>query len=257
MRLLFDFDGVLMNSCHEASLAAYRAVTAEPVTRLEDLPEGCLRLFERNRHFFVPAGEALPLMRWCLSKLNGPHDAMLTPDEWQRVKDLETLSTGERSRLFFKSRQAIVDYDREAWLPLSQPYQPIWDAIKPVADQIIILTNKNRTAVLDLTEYWKLPVRPENIFAADGGASKTDNLAVILQREQRGDWMFIDDQLTNLLKISEFISQPLQSAEYNRFDLALAGWGYCDDNMRSASQRMSFPVLTQEEVIKLATRDLD
>lgn len=251
MRFLFDFDGVLMNSCQEAALTAYRAVTEERVTRLSDLPAGCLRLFERNRHFFVPAGEALPLMRWCISKLDFSHDAMLTSQEWEEVKAREVISVGERGRMFFAARNEIVAHDKAAWLPLSQPYQPIWDALKPVADGVLILTNKNRSAVLDLTEFWSLPVLPENIFAADGGMSKTDNLAKILDREKDRKWTFIDDQLTNLLKIHDFISQEAQRPNYDKFELVLAGWGYCDDNMKIATMGAGFRVLTQQEVINL------
>ena len=256
MRFLFDFDGVLMNSCREAALTAYRAVTGQPVTRLEDLPAGCIRLFEKNRHNFVPAGEALPLMRWCIAQLSNTHDAMISPDEWERTKDLEDLSVGERGRLFFKARQEIVDHDKQAWLPLSKPYQPIWDSLKPIADELFILTNKNRTAVLDLTEFWGLPVPPENIYAADGGVSKTDNLGVILDREDRGEWLFIDDQLTNLIKIQKFVSQPEQSAKYVSFELALAGWGFCDDTMREATRGAGIPVVAQHDIISLSAQKI-
>jgi beta-phosphoglucomutase-like phosphatase (HAD superfamily) len=59
--LIFDFDGVLINSLDEVTLTAYNAVTGKQVTSLADLPTALVGLFQHNKtaSMFNPSG-----MRW-------------------------------------------------------------------------------------------------------------------------------------------------------------------------------------------------
>ena len=64
--LIFDFDGVLMNSLHEITVTAFNAVTGRLVTSLSDIRPGIAQSFERNRYHVQAIGDTLSLMRWCI-----------------------------------------------------------------------------------------------------------------------------------------------------------------------------------------------
>ncbi len=64
--LIFDFDGVLINSLDEVTLTVYNTTTAKRVTSLADLPEALVGLFQRNRYHVQPIGDAILLMGWCV-----------------------------------------------------------------------------------------------------------------------------------------------------------------------------------------------
>jgi hypothetical protein len=63
---IFDFDGVLIDSLDEVTLAAYNAETDTFATSLNQLEPDLIRLFKRNRFHVQPIGDALPLMSWCV-----------------------------------------------------------------------------------------------------------------------------------------------------------------------------------------------
>ena len=60
--LIFDFDGVLVNSLDEVVLTAYNAATDSLVTSLEQVPADLEQLFKRNRFHVQPIGDAIGLM---------------------------------------------------------------------------------------------------------------------------------------------------------------------------------------------------
>jgi hypothetical protein len=64
--LIFDFDGVLMNSMDEVALTAYNAVTGGLVTFMAKTPSFAVEMFRINRFRVQQIGDAIPLMKWCL-----------------------------------------------------------------------------------------------------------------------------------------------------------------------------------------------
>ena len=64
--LIFDFDGVLINSVDEVVLTTYNATSANLHTSLTDLPAELVSLFKCNRFHVQPIGDAILMMQWCL-----------------------------------------------------------------------------------------------------------------------------------------------------------------------------------------------
>lgn len=52
--LIFDFDGVLIDSLDEVILTVYNTATGQQVTRLTDLAQPLVELFRRNRFHVQP-----------------------------------------------------------------------------------------------------------------------------------------------------------------------------------------------------------
>ena len=136
--LIFDFDGVLMDSLDEIVLSAYNAVNGCLLDSLQNIPENIITRFKQNRHLFQPIGDALPLMAWCIEQSNDPTADILTRREFaRRVKNTpEPLL--QRSTYFFTTRNRLIKEHYQRWLALNRPYYPLWDAsINYGADKII------------------------------------------------------------------------------------------------------------------------
>ena len=66
--ILFDFDGVLIDSLNEVALTAYNAATENLFTSLSEIPGAAVALFKRNRFHVQQIGDAITLMNWCIER---------------------------------------------------------------------------------------------------------------------------------------------------------------------------------------------
>ena len=81
--LIFDFDGVLINSLDEVTLTAYNAVTGKQVTSPADLPAALVGLFQPNRFHVQAIGDAILLMNWCLNNYRNKSEQILKSHEYE------------------------------------------------------------------------------------------------------------------------------------------------------------------------------
>ncbi len=244
--LIFDFDGVLMNSMDEIVVTAYNAVTGKMVISLEELPDTLPWLFRRNRFHIQPIGDALPLMDWCRKNVQREPNKILSNQEYASIIQDAVQPVVYRTNRFFTVRGRFVKKDREAWLSLHSPNQPTWDElIRGGGDRVVILTNKNKKAVVELCLHFSLMVEPDNIYPGDEGATKTDNLKQIFNRFGKGPHTFIDDSVKNLRELDSAINH-----KETLLKLILASWGYVGPSDESTARRMGFPIFTQKDLLK-------
>ena len=159
--LVFDFDGVLVDSVREAAVTGYNALSGETATRLDDLPPGLFRIFRQNRPVIRSAPELFTLMGWCLDHCEREPEARLTREAFEDLLAQASVSSDDRAARFFEARERFMDADREAWLALNAPFQPLWDRVRlRGGDGPVILTNKNRDAALAICRHFGLAARP-------------------------------------------------------------------------------------------------
>lgn len=243
--LIFDFDGVLLNSLDEVVVNAYNAVTGKLITSLEELPGDLVDLFKRNRFHFQPAGDAIPLMNWCLENYQKTPGRILTQTEYQEVFQSSDVPLIDRTNKFFSTRRLFIEKNKEIWLSLNAPYQPVWDElIKRGSERVVILTNKNRKATHSLCHHFSLKVLKENIYSGDNGATKIENLNKILKRFNSPKYYFIDDSLKNLRELDLHFNKNKEL-----LTLLFASWGYNGPEDKAMAQAYGYSVLKQEEFI--------
>jgi len=250
--LIFDFDGILLNSVYEAGMNAYNTVTDSTATAFSELPPGCLESFVVNRFHFRPAGDSLPLMEWCLSHGLKTPERILLEAEYAELLRNETRPLKERTIRFFEKRKVVMAKDPVAWAETNKPYQPIWSALqKAGAHRVVILTNKNIQAVLELARYFGLNLEQKNIYTGDDGTTKIENLQAIHTRFKKDRYLFVDDSLGNLKELEhEFSSAPF------RLELALGAWGYLGPDDRNTAVNIGYRVLEQQDLIDLLEKEL-
>ncbi|MEW6673348.1 MAG: hypothetical protein AB1427_16725 [Thermodesulfobacteriota bacterium] len=242
---IYDFDGVLLNSLDEVAVSAFNAVTGKMVKTIEELPDGLVRLFKRNRFHFQPAGDVLPLMQWSLDTYLDQPGKLLTRDEFSIIIDNTIEPLINRTKRFYAARNRFAEQDSRRWLSLNRPFQPIWDAlIARGGEHVILLTNKNRRAVFTQCRHFGLDVSEKNIYAGDDGATKTSNLDAIFRRFDARPICFIDDSLRNLQDLNAHFNRPLQ-----RLSLFLAVWGFIGPDDIETARAAGIPVLSQKDLL--------
>src|SRR5262245_42577339 len=140
--LIFDFDGVLVDSLDEACLTAYNAATNQLKTTTQQLPQGYVTLFKSYRYHVLPAGDFIPFAGWCLA--NADNSAItLSREEYRRVVlQPESTALKERTARFYAARASLVELDKSHWLAMNSPYEPLWSVLKKKDPaSIVILTN--------------------------------------------------------------------------------------------------------------------
>ena len=249
--LIFDFDGVLINSLDEVTLTAYNAVTGKQVTSLADLPTALVGLFQHSRFHVQAIGDAMLLMKWCLNNYRNKSKRILNPHEYEALISDATDSINDRTRRIYETRSQFIASDPECWLALHRPYQPLWDELIQRQKYVfVILTNKNRDATLRLCQHFGLGIDAVDVYSGDHGTGKVVNMQQIQKRFSDQRYGFIDDSVKNLREIENSIN-----AENKMIRLLFASWGYTGPRDEKIAQEYGYPVLNQKDLIALLGKD--
>jgi FMN phosphatase YigB (HAD superfamily) len=245
--LIFDFDGVLINSIDEVTLTVYNAATGKLVTDLAALPKALVRLFQRNRFHVQPIGDAILLMNWCVDNYRGAAEKILTRQEFGTIISGTEIEVSQRTHAIYSMRKRFIDQDPSTWMGLHQPYQPIWNELLRYPKQpFVILTNKNRDATLRLCRCFGLNAKETDIYSGDHGVTKVENMKQIQQRFRSDIYYFIDDSVKNLQELDAH----LDSARKNLV-LLFASWGYTGPDDPAIAREAGYAVFKQTDLISL------
>jgi FMN phosphatase YigB (HAD superfamily) len=241
--LIFDYDGVLLDSIREIAVTAYNMLEGTIVTHLNQLPQNALELFLRNRFHVQPIGDAPMLMKWCLEIGASDPDKLLSPAEYDDIIRQVTEPVAARTTRFFETRNRFKTKDIEAWTALNAPVQPLWRIlIDHPTENLVLLTNKNREATIALSNHFGLTISDKNIYSGDNGTTKIENMTRIMQRFKKPTYAFIDDSVKNLREIDEHFNK-----EETTISLIFATWGYTGPDDARTAGGYGYQVVTIDE----------
>ena len=248
--LIFDFDGVLINSLDEVVLTTYNATTDSLFTSLAQVPVDLLQVFKNNRFHVQPIGDAIALMNWCLANRQGDLNKILTRQEYRAIADGPDIVLTDRTNLIYDTRQRFIDRDTKRWLALHQPYQPIWDEIiRRKKCLFVILTNKNHDATLRLCRHFGLQINADDIYSGDYGVTKIENMLRIQECFTKQQFFFIDDSVKNLKELDHHFNRGKKV-----LSLALAAWGCIGAEDARMAPESGYSALQQTDVVRLLDR---
>jgi FMN phosphatase YigB (HAD superfamily) len=248
--LIFDFDGVLMNSVDEVVLTAYNAANVSLFTSVAKVPSAPFEVFKNNRFHVQQIGDAIPLMNWCLENWQFDLKKNLTLEEYRAIVAGADTALIDRTNLIYEARKRFIDTDTTRWLALHHPYRPLWDELlKRRSHPSVILTNKNHDATLRLCRHFGLDIKAGDIYSGDRGVTKIENMLRIRDRFGRQQLSFIDDSVKNLKELDDYFNQ-----EKRQLSLLLAAWGYTGPGDAGIATKSGYVVVNQSEVIELLNR---
>ena len=244
--LIFDFDGVLMDSVREIAVTAYNMLERTIVTRLNQLPQNALESFLRNRFHVQPIGDAPVLLKWCLEIGERDPAKLLSPEEYKEIIDQVEEPVAARTNRFFEARNRFKNIDTKAWIALNAPVQPLWRILIEVPNEnFLLLTNKNREATISLSNHFGLRISNDNVYSGDHGITKIENMTRIMQRFKRSSYTFIDDSVKNLRDLDDHFNRNVKVVS-----LIFAEWGYTGPNDADLARRCGYQSLTIEGFIE-------
>jgi len=243
--LIFDFDGVLIDSLDEVTLTVYNAATGGLRTSLSSLPAGLVQLFKRNRFHVQPIGDGLALMNWCLANYQHEPGKILTSPEYQTIVAGASGALHDRTRLIYEKRSLLIDRDLESWVSLHRPFQPLWSQLIGHPGQaVLILTHKNKAATVQLCRYFGFKIEAKDIYSGDHSVTKVENMQRIQHRFGAQAYFFLDDSVKNLRELSLAFNQKEKVLE-----LLFASWGYTGPEDEVIARSYGYPVFKQADMI--------
>jgi phosphoglycolate phosphatase-like HAD superfamily hydrolase len=244
--LIFDFDGVLINSLDEIVLTAYNAATGSLMTALAEVPLDLVQMFKNNRFHVQTIGDAIVVMNWCLVQWPKDPQKILTRPEYQAMVRGSDVALTDRTNLIYATRKRFIDHDIKRWLALHQTYQPLWDELSRLKNYpFVILTNKNHDATLRLCRHFGLAIDAEDIYSGDNGVTKIENMLQIQKRFGRQPFLFIDDSVKNLQALDRHFNRDKKVLA-----LGLAAWGYLGAGDTRSAPQAGYPVFQQTDVVQ-------
>ncbi|EFJ08909.1 hypothetical protein SELMODRAFT_130886 [Selaginella moellendorffii] len=250
-----DFDGVLCDSCGEASIAGLEAAKQrwpEHFKRVDAQREA--EILERMHTVrpVVETGDDFLLLARVLAKVeNGTSIASHLDEEnilesWtESIKRSFMEEIGEARHkqeledLLGSVRDAWISRDVHGWLKANRFYPGISDAIKFSSSKLFIVTTKEaRFVTMSLKELAGVDFPEENIYGL-GSGPKVEVLKKLQNRaEHQGMTLhFVEDRLSTLLNV-------IDDRVLNNWNLHLASWGYNTPTEREeASKKPRIEVL--------------
>lgn len=245
--IIFDFDGVLIDSLNEVALTAYNAATGSLFTSLSEIPGAPVALFKRNRFHVQQIGDAITLMNWCIENHQFDPTGILSKEEYRTVAAGDSATLNARTDLIFETRNRLINRDQNHWLSLHQPYRPLWNELIKGHDRTyVILTNKNHDATLRLCHHFDLDIDAKDIYSGDRSTTKVENMLQIQNRFGIEYVSFIDDSVKNLKELDLEFNQ-----EKKMLSLLLADWGYTGPDDDRIAREFGYPVFNQTDLILL------
>jgi FMN phosphatase YigB (HAD superfamily) len=246
--LIFDFDGVLIDSLDEVILTVYNTATGQLVRAPADLPPALAGLFRRNRFHVQPIGDGILLMNWCLRNYRREPERILQPREYRQIIEIAAEPVAQRTGQVYETRRKFIEKDPEGWIKLHRPFQPLWKELVGRQNRrgFAIVTNKNRAATERLCRHFGLNLRTNDIYSGDRGISKVENMQKVRQRFAKETFYFLDDSLKNLFELESGLNQ----SEKALIPL-LADWGYTGPEDRKQAFESDIRVLKQADAVAL------
>jgi len=244
--LVFDFDGVLINSLDEVVLTTYSAATDSLVTSPAEVPADLVQMFKNNRFHVQAIGDAIALMNWCLINWRKDLQKILTREEYRTIAQGSDIALADRTNLIYDTRKRFIEKDIGRWFALHQTYQPLWDELTRRQNHpFVILTNKNHDATWRLCRHFGLTIDAKDIYSGDNGVSKIENMLRIQERFGKEAFSFIDDSVKNLNELDLYFN-----TEKKVLTLLLATWGYTGAQDSMMAQEYGYEVLQQTDVVR-------
>ncbi|MFC1585466.1 HAD hydrolase-like protein [Fibrobacterota bacterium] len=226
--LLWDFDGVIVDSVQECLLTAYNAflayqkISSEPITSLNNIPEKHRNAFYRKRGYVRRAGGYLSLTKAIYFNMNIDEYSIFLKIFEEDKSHLERYE-----KTFFKIRDNLRSINPASWYELHGLYQWIrtnWNRLAEKYD-FFIVSNKDRHSISLILKHFELMMKEINIFGNEFSLEKKTIIKHIIKKNNvlPNQVSYVDDNYHHLTDVAEL-----------GIRLFFASWGYGEKPLNSS-----------------------
>ena len=267
---LFDFDGVVCDSCDECTVSAWRTCQLLNVINDNDTDDHPPHwLFDKMREIrpAIEVGWQIPVLLSVFleqssssSSSDSSSTAMSVPeiiqhyevlvDDWLKSK---RLTSEEMIKTFGKVRDDWIKNDMNSWLDINTFYNEISDSITTCQGKTILVTTKQQRFATALVRHAGIDEKAmsnDDIYGLGMYKSKAD---VIVDRMQRGHYEpnnthFFEDRWPTIHKCLK--DERLEGVRFY-----LCSWGYCTvDELKLAEEEPRVEVLDLNQFTRVVNK---
>jgi hypothetical protein len=263
---LFDFDGVVCDSCDECTVSAWRtckllnAITDNEDSSNDTPPKW---LFDKMREIrpAIEVGWQIPVLLsvFLEQKANETpnNPSLAVPEIIQNYESLvedwlqmHKLEEHNMIQTFGQVRDDWIENDLNSWLDINTFYNGISRGISDCQGEPVLVTTKQHRFATALVRHAGIEenvMSDDNIYGLGSYKSKAD---VIFDRMQQGEYEarnthFFEDRWPTLAKC-------LQDDRLESVNLYLCSWGYCtEEELKLAESEPRVQVLKLDEFAKV------
>mmetsp|Transcript_24600 Transcript_24600/g.44179 ORF Transcript_24600/g.44179 Transcript_24600/m.44179 type:complete len:367 (-) Transcript_24600:115-1215(-) len=263
---LFDFDGVVCDSCDECTVSAWRtcqilnAITEDGGSSGDTPPKW---LFEKMREMrpAIEVGWQIPvLLSVFLEQRNNAtpsSPAMAVPEIIQNYETLvenwlqvHNLKEKNMVQTFGEVRDNWIASDLKSWLDINTFYNGISQGITDCQGEVVLVTTKQHrfaTALVRHAGIEEHAMPTDSIYGLGMYKSKSDVIVDRMQKDgyEASNTHFFEDRWPTIAKC-------LKDDRLDRVKFYLCSWGYCtEEELKLAESEPRVTVLKLDEFAKV------
>lgn len=222
--VVFDFDGVIVDSVNECYIVATNAWKL--MGRKNIINERIFRQARPYAHFADNFYAVLTLISQDKKVTEKAIEKILAADD--RYKEFH--------KIFFQERERMKKQGMEEWLKLHSAYPGIVDAIKELSAKynIFIASAKDKLSIMHLLQSFGLDIDEAHIISKEFTTNKAEQLKHLSAKTKIPieKMLFIEDYLDNALLVRTTGAK-----------IALVSWGYSTLEQLEKAKKEGVPII--------------
>ncbi len=233
--LVFDLDGVIIDSVYECYITALKAFN-----RMGEVLEDTPGVWEESRkaRVFVKIAEDYYLVLKAIKEKLLDFDKITQEEFNQKNKEFLGNKGAEFKELFYQIRGDMQKENLDAWIKLHKLYPGVKQILEQLSNKykIVISTTKDKKSISAFRDC--LGIKCHDALDKDMGKDKRIHIRTILEKYKvkPEEVLFIDDILEHILKVKE-----------TGVNIIMASWGYSNRQQREEAREKGISILDSIE----------
>ena len=238
-----DFDGVVMDTVHDVFITCQQLLEE----RGEKLEDSAKNSFIKGRNFLRTGKYLYALTE--LTKKAVDFDK-ITQEEFDDFVKLHEVESKKFSDDFFAARKKLQDENFDKWLSRNKLYDGIKDAIEKLSKRfhLTVTSTKDFNSIATSLERFGINIKKDKIFSKEVSEDKKELIERVAEQfsVKPDEIFFIDDMPKHVEYVREI-----------GVIVALAGWGYNNEEQREEVRQLGIPIIDMPEDIEKEIKRLN
>ena len=234
--IVFDFDGVIVDSVHEAYIVCLKAFErmGGKLNESPSLEEN----FLKARAFVIAAEDFFCILKTIENE--GTNFNQVDQEKFDELKEKYKEGEKEFAKHFYDVRKELQEKDFEQWCQLYSAF-PQAEEIKKIAKKhkTIIGTSKDRNSTFLLLQRMGFDYKKGDITGREMGIEKTEQIQKVREKFslKPEEILFIEDMFESVYKVQQMGVKS-----------ALVSWGYSNEKQKEEAKKLGITIIKELDV---------
>jgi len=237
--IVFDFDGVLINSVAEHYLVSIKAFK-ELDNKVRET-KASRKKFYFLRPFAKKADDFYALLT--MLQEGNPLNETKIPKLRDKILAAREEEAKEFVKLYYENRKKLLQKGFKLWLKLQRPNKKVIEMMRWLSGKypVYIATTRDKETTLKMLKSFDVRIPKNRVFSKEETPNKAEQMKLISKASSAPlkKIIFIEDNFENLVEASKTGIKPV-----------LVEWGYSTIKQRKEARKLGIPVLTKRNFEK-------